>query len=311
MVYIFFGNIQSIINDEVKKIIKKENIDTYNISNFDLNYDKIEDIIDEANTISMFSEKRVIIVDNAFIFCAKKNDIEQNLEMLEEYLKNINENTILIFKLNSEKLDVRRKIVKLAKEKCVIKEFNKISINNLVTSELKDYKINNDTLSLFINKVGSDYNFVLNELNKIKMYTYDKKEITSDDVMAITTKNIESDIFAFVDYIVLKDKDRAFKKYDELIKMGEEPIKIIALLANQFKLLYFVKELTLMGYSESLIASKLQVHPYRVKLAREKQNAYTSEKFEEILINLAKLDLDIKKGNIDRFIGLEKFLLEV
>ena len=58
--------------------------------------------------------------------------------------------------------------------------------------------------------------------------------------------------------------------YKELLKIGEEPIKIIVLLANQFRLMYQSKLLTSKGYSEDDIASLLHVKRYPVHLAIQK-----------------------------------------
>ena len=311
MVYILYGTERPLINEMVKKIIKKHKIDDYNISKFDLDVDFLTDIIDDANTISMFSLKRLIVVENAYIFSSKKNEIEHDLKKLENYFDNINDNTIIIFKLDSEKLDVRRKIVKKAKEVAKIKEFNKLPLKDFIVKELEGYEISDMNLSYLIDKISNNYDIALSETKKLKMLKYDNKEISKDDIDDITTNDIESDIFKFVDYIVTGNKEKAFKQYYKLIKDGEEPIKIIALLANQFKLMYFTRELILMGYNEAQVASKLQVHPYRVKLAKQKGYNYTSKSYENILMKLANLDLNIKKGNIDRFLGLELFLMEV
>ena len=61
------------------------------------------------------ADKKIVIVSNAYIFFffnLKKNVLEHNINTLEEYLININKDTILVFIVNSEKLDERKKTVK-------------------------------------------------------------------------------------------------------------------------------------------------------------------------------------------------------
>ena len=64
------------------------------------------------------------------------------------------------------------------------------------------------------------------------------------NIIEVTTETIDTDIFHLVDNIILKNKEKALKSYYEMIKIGEEPIKIIVILANQFRLIYQVKQLS-------------------------------------------------------------------
>ena len=63
------------------------------------------------------------------------------------------------------------------------------------------------------------------------------------------------------------------------------------------------------GYSESNIANELSCHPYRVKLALEKIYSLNKIDLKLLLEELSELDIKIKSGDIDRFVGFELFLL--
>ena len=123
MNYLLYGTEKFLIDKEIKNIINKHKIDDIDISRYDLEVNSIKDIIDEANTISLFSTNRLIIVDNAFIFSRTTKKID-NIELLEDYLKIENKETIIIFINSNEKIDSVKKIVKLIKEKGKITEFN-------------------------------------------------------------------------------------------------------------------------------------------------------------------------------------------
>ena len=93
-----------------------------------------------------------------------------------------------------------------------------------------------------------------------------------------------------------------------MIINGEEPIKILVILANQFRIIYQAKELYKKGYSGNDIATQIGIHPYRIKLALEKAVNYDSKTLLNYLSKLADLDYDIKIGNIDASLGLEFFI---
>ena len=101
------------------------------------------------------------------------------------------------------------------------------------------------------------------------------------------------------------------KIYSEMIKQGEEPIKIIALLASKFRLMYQAVELTKSGCSQQDIASTLGVHIYPVKLAIQAGMKYNMKLVLDYLNKLSDLDINIKTGQIEPILGLELFILDV
>ena len=147
------------------------------------------------------------------------------------------------------------------------------------------------------------------EINKIKIYKGNDRNITDEDILNLTVKLIEIDIFKLIDYIVKKDKEKALELYYEMLKMNEEPIKIIVILANQFRIMYQSKELLKKGYSEKDIAATLKIHPYRVKLAIQNSRSYTSETLLKYLNDLADIDIGIKTGTLNKDLALELFIL--
>ena len=303
MIYAFYGNEKFLIQEEINNIVNKNNISKLNICNYDLLNDPLKDILEDALTMSLFAEKKLIIVDNSYIFTGTSSKDNQDLpiEELINYFDNSNPDCIIIFIVNNEKLDERKKIVKKLHQVANPTEF--------VKERFKDYKIDNSTIRLLIDRVGTDLGILSQEITKIKIYKDTDKIITGEDIVVLTSKNIDVDIFDLIDKIVTKDKDNALEIYYEMLKRNEEPIKILIILANQFRIMYQAKELYKKGYSGNDIADILNIHPYRIKLALEKTYHYSSEKLLSCLCSLADLDYDIKIGNKEASLGLELFIL--
>lgn len=314
MIYLFYGIEDYLIQKEIDSIKQKNNIEEISISRYDLTNTNIEKIIEDCEMNSMFTDKKVIIVNNSYIFTgqSKKGQIEQNLEALEKYLNNPNIDTLLIFISDSEKLDERKKIVKLIKQKGIVKEFNTTTnINNIVKSFFNDYKISDSSITKLINRVGNNLPLLEEEAEKLKLYKDDIKEINDEDILKITNKNVDLDIFKLIDNIIMKNKKVATETYNEMIKYGEEPIKILIMIASQIRLMYQTKLLYKKGYTEKDSASLLGIHPYRVKLATEKGRKYTESDLLMYLDNLADLDSKIKQSNIDKKMAIELFILKI
>ena len=306
MVYLLYGTKEFQINEEIKKICK--NINEMNISRYDLNNDLLSLAIEDAQTLSLFEDKKVVIIENADMFTGSTS---KDSEIVQKYLDNINENTTLIFIVHNDKLDTRKKITKLIKEKGKVLEYNdELDTISLVRKLFKGYNIDYKTINLFIDRIGNNPLIIQNEINKIKIYKGNDKNITDEDILNLTIKLIEIDIFKLIDYIVKKDKEKALELYYEMLKMNEEPIKIVVILANQFRIMYQAKELFKKGYSEKDIASILKIHPYRVKLAIQNGRNYTSETLLKYLNDLANIDIGIKTGTLNKDLALELFILK-
>ena len=173
------------------------------------------------------------------------------------------------------------------------------------------YNISIQDIRFMIDRCGNNLDILSQEVNKIKIYKDEDKNITKEDIINLTSKNIDIDIFGFVDTIVNKNKNKALEIYKEMLINGEEPIKILVILANQFRIIYQAKELYKQGYSGNDIATMIGIHPYRIKLALKKAINYNSDTLLDYLEKLADLDYDIKIGNIESSLGLEMFILSI
>jgi len=312
MVYLLYGTIDYLIKNEINKIIKENNIEKINIAKYDLTNDSINKIIEDSQSISLFSDKKLIIVSNSYIFSSlNKKNIEQNINILEDYLNNINIDTILIFTLINDKLDERKKITKLIKKNGIVKEFNSIDTIDVIKKLFDNYKISVEDIKYLINRVGEDITLLQNEINKIKIYKDNDLIITRDDINNLTSKTLEVNNFKLIDAIIDKNKNLAYQLYDERIKLNEEPIAIIISIANQIRIMYQVKQLYMNGDTENNIAKTLNIHPYRVKLAIQNAKKYESDVLLNYLKKLSDLDINIKTGKIDKNLGLELFILSL
>ena len=313
MIYLLYGTEDLLIKNEINKIIDDNKIDEVNISRYNLEEVLLKDIIEDANTISLFSDKKLIIVDNSYIFIrATKKVIEQDTDILIDYINKPNPLTILVFIINNEKLDSVKKVCKLIKEKGKILELNTPNnINNYVLKLFCDYKIDYNNINLLIKRVGNDLGVLKEEVDKLKIYKIDDKVILKEDIINLTNKNIDTNIFTFIDNIINKNKIDALNTYQEMLKLNEEPIKIIIMLANKFRLMYQACELSKKGYNIDEIADKLNSKRYPVQLAIEKGYKYDSKIILHNLEELADMDVNIKMGLIDKEIALELFILKL
>lgn len=308
MIYILYGSEKILIDEFIKNEINKQKIS--NISKYDEETGNIKDIIEDASYMDLFSEEKGVIVNNIDFFDSK-NDEENNI--LEKYLLSPNEKVHLFIIINKEKLDERKKIIKIAREKYKVLEFNKLK-NYDVEKYIKNsffndgYNIDDNAVKKLINNIGNNISLLYKEIEKLKIYKLEEKEINEKDINDVVKKEAEEDIFKLVDAVLNNKKDLMFKYYKDL---NEEPIKIIVMLAGEFRLLYQIKVLLEEGLNADLIASTLKVHPYRIKLGIQRSNNYKEDKILELIYKLHEIDYGIKSGELDKDIAVENFFLEI
>ena len=312
MIYLLYGKEELLIQKEIDNIKKENELNDLDVNEYELDTVSLKEALEDAETISFFHDKKAVILNHCTFLTGttKKGSIEQPITLLEEYIKHPNPSTILILVVFSEKLDERKKIVKMLKKEVIIKELNQVANQEQFVKDLfHGYQISRDDLNLFQKKVGNHLELLEQEAEKLKMASFQEKTIATELIQDITIQTIDLDIFGLIEAILLKQKEKAMMMLDEMIKRGEEPLMILIMLANQFRIIYQAKELYQKGYTEKNIASMLSIHPFRIKKALEKGRMFSSEILLSYIKQLAELDYQIKNGGINKRLGLELFLL--
>lgn len=311
MNYILYGENENELEKFIDKLLTEENIENKVIYNY--KECNIEDVLEECSYLDLFGSKKMVIL-NECEFLTAKSTLEN--KSLETYIENPNPNTTLIFKIVTDKLDERKKLVKLLKTKFTIKEFKLLDESNM-SSYIKKYfenlKFQIDTKSVIEieDRLKSNPKVIDKELEKLYLYKMNEKTITLEDVKRVITKYSENGIFELVDAALKNDKQKIFTIYKDLIENKEEPSVIITLLANQFRLLYQANILAETGMDSKAIASKLGEHPYRVTLALRSSHSIEESKMLKILKSLADVDKNIKLGLTEKTKALETFFIEL
>ena len=310
MVYIIKSDSYRLLDNKIKELT--DGIDKENITHFDLTIDTLKDIIEECNYTSLFNDKKAVIVNNTNIF-GTKYEYKEDMELLEKYLNNYNKDTELIFITDS--VSLKKKCVKIIKDNGNLFELKKPvgdDLRKMVIDYLKqdNFKIENSALTKLITNTLENYDFILNEIDKVIVVKKDYL-ITNEDIDKYTIKIVEENIFDFVDLVIKKDSKNIFIKLEKYIQEKQEPAILLSNIASQYRLIYSVKNLTRKGFSEKEIADELGIHPYRVKLAREKSYNYTNDELKDKLLSIGSLDEKVKLGIIDKYVALKLFLVNL
>lgn len=281
------------------------------IEKIDFNNSSIEEIIEDANYTSLFNDKKIIVVKNAE-FLGSKCTIKT--DKLEKYLMEPNPLTTLIF-IYDGKADERKKIIKLVKE-----QNNYINIKNLTHRDIVDriisqvksskYKISYDDANYIAYKCLNNYDLVEMELEKVNLYYKSGDEITRDALENIISSYMEDNNFKFVDAVINNDYQTSLNILNDFKIQKIEPIVLLSLLVREYRLMLISKDLYQGGYSNNKIGTELGLQDWQVeKIIRNAYNL-SIEYLEDKLVSLTDLDYQIKSGKVDKYLGLEMFILK-
>ena len=316
-----YGEVPELVEKKSNEIVESylnEKKDDFNYVKYNLYDTSFNQIIEEALTMPFISEKKAIVVKNAFIFTGEKvsKDIQPNNEQVNEFLEKYDGENFIIFEVYQNKLDERKKITKTLKKTSKLAKVEQMSeqeiktwIKNKLHENFKDIK--QDALDLFIELTGINFNIVSQELEKIILFLGERPTINKKDVEEIINRSLEQNVFLLTEYIQKGEKYKAIQLIKDLIVMKEEPIKLLALITSNYRLYYQCKILSRKGYSGQQIAKTINVHPYRVKLALNQVKHYQLTHLLNIIDQCAETDYKLKSSYMDKQLILELFILSL
>lgn len=305
--YLIEGNDYISVNNKISEIIKKNGFSDASISKYDLSEGLLDDALEDLNTYGLFSDKKIVIINNF----DKMDPLLNNIEELLKYVENSSSLNLLF--VVSDKYDDRKKIIKDLKKKM---EFIKISTDpvEFTKSCLEGYKIENGVINLLVNNTLGDVTRLYNECNKLKTYKINDKYISKDDVEELSFKKLGDSTeitFQFSRALAEKDKKSALILYQELLNYKIEPLSIIGLLASQFRIMYQVKSLEEKNMRNDEIASSLKEKSYRITKTRELTRYYSKKEILDLMIKLEDIDLKIKTTSVDANTLVQLFILNI
>ena len=302
-IYLLYGEeayLRKQYRDKMKESLI-DNGDTMNNHYYEGKDTKIEEIIDLAETLPFFADKRVIIIENSGWF-------QKGGDKMAEYLPNLPESSYLIFV--EMQVDKRSKLYKTVKSKGRIAEFahqDEQTLKRWILGMLKKEgkNITAADMQFLLERTGTEMAHIKTEMEKLLCYTMGKSEVTRADIEEICTKRVQNQIFDMINAIADRNQKKALDLYYDLLTLKEPPMRILALIGRQFNLLLQVKELKKKGYSQALIAEKTGLHGFVVGKYEKQAAQFSTAKLREALEACVEADENVKTGRMNDVMSVE------
>ena len=313
--------------DKLVKILLGDG-DAMNLSRYAGSEIIARDLIEMAQTLPFFADRRVIVLENTGLLNPKSasrsvtgsrtsSQINEEADRIAGFIPEIPDTTCVVFV--EENVDKRGKLYKaIAKSK---KE-NSGEILECVTPEESDLRawaggifrknglsISGRTLALFLEYTGEDMQNIAGEAEKLCCYCMGKKEIGEQDIRDVCSPRIRDRIFDMIEAIALRDRKKALAIYMELCALRTAPQVILSLMRRQFDQLVKIRELS-GSMPDSEIASKVGVPAFVIsRRYRPALKMYSTEELVEALDECITADQESKSGRLDAGIAAEMIIV--
>ena len=264
-----------------------------------------EALIDFAETIPFFADRRVIIVQDSGLF-------KSGSATLTKFFKGeLPESACFIFAESA--VDKRTALYKAVSKAglaidCEVQNETVLRkwIGSLIIKAGKS--IDDEAAKLLLMNVGTDMFNLSNEVEKLIDYTGERSEITVDDVKAVVARWLSGEIFAMTDAIVEKDHARAFRLYLDLLAMKEPPLRIGFMITRQFHIMLQVKELVERRADAAAISREISLAPFITKKYINWSKNYTAGWLKDILESCLANEKAVKTGKLDANVSVEMII---
>lgn len=307
-VYLLYGEERYLLRqyrDKLKKAIVPPD-DTMNFTTFEGTGLNPKEIIDLAETLPFFAERRLILIENSKLF--KKSG-----EDLADYIGQMPSSTYIVFV--EDEVDSKTRLFKEVKKHGNAVEFVTPKEDTLqkwigkrIASEGKN--ITHSTYQRFIAKTGTDMENIDKELEKLFCYTMDKEIIELEDVEAITTEQISNKVFEMVDSIASHKQKHALDLYYDLLALKEEPMEILALICRHFNILSIVKVMGNQGFGNKEIASQAGCPEWAVRKYQSQAKVFSLNQIKQAIADGVGYEEAVKTGRMNSQMAVELFIVQ-
>ena len=315
---------------EINKINK-------NINHLLLFYGKNEGLKNEAlnilnkdkNNISIYEEKEILDKENSFIenilskslfdpqkFILIKRATDKILRIIEILsLKNLEDTTIILNSDNLEKKSKLRSFFEKDKTLVCVPFYpdNDQTLSKLAYNFLREKKISisSSNINLIVNKCSGDRKTLINELQKIELFSKRGKQINSDNISKLINLNENHSIAELVDNCLAKNKKKIISILNENNFSNEDCIVITRFfILKAKKLLNLSKTFELNKNIDLTISSaKPPIFWKEKEITKLQVQKWSSIKIKKLIFTMTEIELQIKKNTNNSINLITDFIL--
>lgn len=266
-----------------------------------------DDVVAELETLPFFAPRKVLVLHD--VDALKDKDWER----VEAALPKDADTTYVI--ATAAKTDKRRKIFKHLFAKAAALEMKAPYDNQVpgwirMLAQEKGKEMHSDAVGTLHRRVGGSLAELEAELTKLADYVGDRGEITTEDVLAATTRSKNESVFELTDALGNRNVPRALEILARLLEDGQSELGILALVARHLRILLLAKDGAERGLSGPQMAQHVGVPPYFLSNYQSQARLWSVPVLKDFLLFAAQTEQAIKTSRAAPEILMDALFLQ-
>ncbi len=297
------------------------------IVEIDLSDRPLSDLIEEAQTMSLFCADRLVIGRNAEQAVPKTsgNAAKEAKELVTSYFKDPAPGTVVIIevtKFDSRDRDEKRRLTRAAGF------FDAVPVT-LPLEALTDAEARNvgmhlakqmgvdippEVLGNLVDMLGADAFRIENELQKLELFAGGERQVTRTDLDELVPEARQSGVFEFSQALAAQDREKALELLDTMAKAGMYWPMQLNLIAGLFRQALAAKELGLQDARQITARLKtygLNAWPDRARQLEGIVSRFGKKELRDALVAIYEADRSLRSASPDDRIAVQMLVMKL
>ena len=308
-IVLFYGQNEGHKKEEISKLlIANKNREIIKYSENEI-LENSENLYNHILSKSLFSQKKIIIVNRA------SDKILKIIEYLNE--KSFSDVFIIINAKNLEKKSKLRSFFEKSKEFITIAFYpdNNQTLAKNAALFFNENKIpmSQENLNLVISKCSGDRGILENDLNKIKLFSLNKKKISTDELIKLISLIENHNISELIDNCLAKNKNKTIAILNENRLSNDDCIIITRTFLIKLKRLLRLCE----SYQENknlestILHSKPPIFWKEKEIVKQQIKSWSLVQIKKSIYEINNIEMEIKKNSSNSLNIITNFILQI
>lgn len=258
------------------------------------------DLISTVSSLPFLSDRRMVVVRGF-------GENKALLERVEDIVSAVTDSTDCI--LIEQTLDGRSKAYKYLQKHTDMRVFHAVHDQDLLAWVQASFaeagtQVSRQAAQYLVDRVGPNQQLLASEIEKVMLYTHTP---TPDSIADIVDYMPQGSVFAMLDSVFAGNITAGLALYDEQRAQGQEPQKILGMIAWQLHVLALVKTAGTMPPSE--IASVTKLNPYVIRKNQSVVRSLSLARIKAMVTDALATDLSLKRSSVSADDALKTLIL--
>ena len=305
------------------------------LTRHDLDEVALDEVIDDARSLSLFATERLIWVTGAEGALPRGRSAtsesedsdagggkESTASSLAAYVKDTSPGVVLVFDSNRYDFDGEdkpkqervRKFYSAIPNAVEFPRYGSAAARTLAQQLAREagLKLGGAELDLLVEALGADASRIATEIEKLRLYAGSGRAVTARELASLIPNARATTIFSLVNALARKDRTASLDLLDTLVREGEYLPLALTFLGTQFRLALVAREQGLRNASDIQgYFSKIGTPMWRQRAEQVQQTmaAFSREKLERAIERVFAADRALRDTRPDDRVVMEEFVL--